>query len=127
VTGAEAASGDYAVDMRMMLQPLIPGMKHAEETDLGAEKARVAGDLQQGFGAGVKQQVVDQPFVLQREWSQFSRQGEDNVDIAGGEQFAFPRLKPAQAGIALAPWAMPVTTRNGEISITCLMVSFSLW
>ena len=73
VTGGEAASGDYAVDMRMMLQPLIPGMKYAEETDLGAEKARVAGDLQQGFGAGVKQQVADQLFVLQREWGEFSR------------------------------------------------------
>ena len=65
--GAEAASGDHAVHMRMMLQSLIPGMKHAEETDLGTEMATVASDLQQGFGAGVKQQVVDQPFVLQRE------------------------------------------------------------
>jgi hypothetical protein len=35
--------------------------------------ARVASDLQQGFGAGVKQQIVDQPFVQQREWGQFSR------------------------------------------------------
>jgi hypothetical protein len=57
----------------MMLQSLIPGMEHAEEADLGAQVARIGGDLQQGFGAGVKQQVVDQPFVLQREWGQFSR------------------------------------------------------
>ena len=46
VTGGEAASGDYAVDMRMMLQPLIPGVKYAEETDLGTEMTRVASDLQ---------------------------------------------------------------------------------
>jgi hypothetical protein len=72
----------------------------------------------------VKQQVVDQPFVLRREWGQFSRQREDNVDIAGGEQFALPRLEPAQAGVALAPWAMPVAARNGELTITCIMGSF---
>jgi hypothetical protein len=32
--------------MRVMLQSLVPGMKHAEEADLGAEMTRVAGDLQ---------------------------------------------------------------------------------
>jgi hypothetical protein len=31
---SEAAGGDHAVDMRMMLQSLVPGMEHAEETDL---------------------------------------------------------------------------------------------
>ena len=34
VAGSEAASGDRAVHMRMMLQSLIPGMEHAEEADL---------------------------------------------------------------------------------------------
>src|SRR5664280_3074882 len=109
--------------MRMMLQPLIPGMKHAEEADLGTKMTRVAGDLHKSFSAGVEQQVVDQPFVLQRERGQFSRQREDNVDIASGEQLAFPRLEPAQAGVALAPWAMPVTARvvrDGSMS-ACLL------
>jgi hypothetical protein len=112
----------------MMLQSLIPGMKHAEEADLGTEMTRVASDLQKGFGAGVKQQVIDQPFVLQRKWGQFSRQREDNVDIASGEQFAFPRLEPAQAGVALAPWAMPVTARvvrDGSMSALRTPVAMS--
>ncbi len=73
VTGTKAASGDHAVHMGVMLESLIPGMKYAEEADLGSEVTGIAGDLQQSFGAGVKQQVVDQPFVLQREWGQFSR------------------------------------------------------
>jgi len=33
----EPTGGDDAVDMRMKLQFLIPGMQHAEEADLGAE------------------------------------------------------------------------------------------
>jgi len=36
VVRSEATSGDYAVNMRMMLQSLIPGMEDAEEADLCA-------------------------------------------------------------------------------------------
>jgi multidrug efflux pump subunit AcrA (membrane-fusion protein) len=34
---SEATSGDHAMDMRMMLQSLIPSMEHAEEADLCAQ------------------------------------------------------------------------------------------
>jgi hypothetical protein len=30
-------------------------VEHAEEADLGSQEPGIAGDLQQGFGAGVKQ------------------------------------------------------------------------
>ena len=49
VVGSETAGGHHAVDMGMMLQSLVPGMEHAEEADLGAEVAWIAGDLQQGW------------------------------------------------------------------------------
>jgi hypothetical protein len=48
----KTTSGDYAVDMRMMLQALIPGVKHTKKADVGTEMARIAGDLQQAFGFG---------------------------------------------------------------------------
>lgn len=35
----ESASGNDAVDMRMVLQLLIPGMEHTEEADLRTEMA----------------------------------------------------------------------------------------
>jgi len=60
----EAAGGNDAVDVRMKLQALIPAVEHAEEADLGAEMPGIAGDFQQGLGARVKEQVVDQPLVL---------------------------------------------------------------
>src|ERR1039458_8253490 len=71
----------------------------------------IASDLQQSCSTGVKQQVVDQPFILQCERSQFPRQGEDNVHVAGRQQLSFPRLEPAQARIALTLGAVPVTAR----------------
>ena len=107
----ETAGGNDAVDMRMKLQALIPAMEHAEEADLGSEMPRIAGDFKQGLSAGVKEQVVDEPLVLQGEWGQFARQSEDGMDIASGQQFPLARLEPASARVALASWAMPVSAR----------------
>jgi len=61
----QTAGGNDAVDMRMKLQALIPAMEHAEEADLCAEVSRIASDLKQGLCARVKEQVVDEPLVLQ--------------------------------------------------------------
>src|ERR1700691_2245541 len=128
VIGSEAAGGKHAVDMGMMLQSLVPGMEHTEEADLGSKVPGIAGDVQQGFGTGMKQQVVDQTLVLQCERSEFPRQGEDDVHVAGGQQFPFPCLEPAQAGVALAPWAMPVATRvirDGSMSAVRAPIAMS--
>jgi hypothetical protein len=94
---SEAAGGNYTVGVRMKLQSLIPTMEHAEETDLGSKMVRIASNLKQSLGAGVKEQVVDQPLVLQCERSQFPRQREDGVHITGGQKFPLARLEPAHA------------------------------
>ena len=95
----------------MKLQSLIPGVQDAEEADLRAQMTWVAGHLEQRLGAGLKQQVEDHLLVLQRQWRQFTRQSEDGVHVACGQKFPFPRREPAQAGVALAPRAMPIATR----------------
>jgi hypothetical protein len=114
--------------MGMMLQSLVPGVEHAEEADLGSKVPGIASDLQQSCSTGVKQQVVDQSFILQCERSQFPRQGEDDVHIAGGQQLAFPRLEPAQAGIALTLGAVPVSARvvgDGGMSAVRALIAMS--
>ena len=60
----QTAGGNDAVDMRVKLQSLIPTVEHAEEADLGAKVSRIASDFQQRLRAGMKEQVVDEPFVL---------------------------------------------------------------
>ena len=59
--------------MRVELQALIPRVQHTEETDLGSEMARIAGDLQQRLSAGAKQQVEDDLLVLECYRRQFAR------------------------------------------------------
>src|SRR5665213_873892 len=103
VVGGEAASGGDAVDMGMMLEPLVPGVEHAEESDLRAEVAGIAGDLKQGRGTGLKEQVVDHALVLEREGSEFARQSEDEMHVAGGQELAFACLEPAHANASSCP------------------------
>ena len=107
----QTTGGQYAVDMGMKLQALVPAVEHAEEAYLGPQMPGIASDLQQGLGAGMKKQVVNQPLVLRCERGQFPWQGEDGVYITSGQQFLFPRLEPAQAGVALAARAMAVSAR----------------
>ena len=45
VLAGESAGGNDTVDMRMKLEFLVPGVKHAEETDLGSEMGGVARDF----------------------------------------------------------------------------------
>src|SRR5208282_4273239 len=128
VVRSEAAGGKHAVDMGMMLQSLVPGMEHAEEADLGSKMPGIASDLQRSCSTGVKQQVIDQPFILQCERSQFPRQGEDEVHIAGRQQLSFPRLEPAQAGVALTLGAVPVSARvvrDGSMSAVRALITMS--
>jgi len=60
----ESAGGDNAVDMGMKLELLVPGVKHAEEADLGPEMSGVASDLEKSFCTGTKQQTIDHFLVL---------------------------------------------------------------
>src|SRR5215467_5850320 len=51
----EAASGQHAVNMRMMLESLVLSVEHAEEADLDSQVPRIASDLQQSGSASVKE------------------------------------------------------------------------
>ena len=65
VVGTQSAGRDDAVNMRMVQQLLIPGMQHAEESDLRPQMFGVASNLEQSLGAGAEQQTIDLCFVLQ--------------------------------------------------------------
>ncbi len=105
----EAAGGHDAVNMRMVLQLLIPGVEDAEETDLGAEVPGIRGDLDQCLGAGAEEQSVDHFFVLQCQRRQLMGKREDDMRVGHRQQFGASRGQPAVARLALALRAVPVT------------------
>src|SRR5271166_4715563 len=80
----ESTGWEHAMDMGMKLEPLIPGVEHAEETDLSAQMSGIASHFEQGGGAGAKQQVVDELLVLQGKLCQFPRQSENDMHVGSG-------------------------------------------
>ena len=59
--------------MRVLLESLAPRVEYAEETDLCPQMFRVGCNLQQGLGASLKQQVVDDLLIVKREPRQIMR------------------------------------------------------
>src|SRR5258708_4096451 len=95
----------------MKLEFLIPGMEHAKESDIGAEVPWIARDLEKRRCAGLEQQAVDSPLVLQRQRGQFMGQREHDMNICGRQEFFGACFEPAVAGVALAFWAVPGAAR----------------
>ena len=129
VIAGESAGGNDAMDMGMKLEFLVPGVKHAEEADLGSEIGGVARDLHQGFGAGPEQQTVDEFPVLESQCSQLRRQREDDVHVGRGQQFTATRRDPAFPRPGLTLRAVPVATRvvgdGGTVSATGALIDMA--
>jgi hypothetical protein len=70
------------VDVRVMLQALSPGVEDHQSTNRRAQACRIRRDLQQRRCGGLKQEVVDDALIRQREPCQRFRHREDDVDVA---------------------------------------------
>ena len=73
------------MDVRMMLQLLVPGVEDTEEADLRTQMPGMSSDFEQGLGAGAEQQIVENLLVLQSQGRQKMRKGEDHMHVANGE------------------------------------------
>jgi hypothetical protein len=63
----ESAAGNDAVQMRVMMQRLSPGVQHRDGADLGAEVARVGGNAAQRLRRHAEQDGVDRRLVVERD------------------------------------------------------------
>ena len=123
----EPARGNDAVNVGMQEQVLSPGVQDADDTDLGSQVLRIDGDFQQRLCAGSEQQIVKQARVLQSQHIQFVRYGEDHVEVAGGQEFAFPCRQPALARLCLTLGAVAIAARVvGDGLITATRASIAM-
>jgi len=95
--GTQAAARNHAMQMRVMLQILAPGMQNGDEADLGTQVPGIDSDGAQSFGGGVKQDVVDGGLVLVRDRGDLLGQREDNVEIADGKEVGPAIFQPLRA------------------------------
>src|SRR6266545_8161147 len=113
------------MNMRMMLELLVPGVQHAEKADVGAEVLGIARDCKQGCGAGAEQQTIDGLLVLHGQRGEQVRQRENNVHVGRGKEFLLAVSQPTRARVALALWAVTVSARvvrDGTVSATGALV-----
>ena len=99
------------MDVGMQKQVLSPGVQDADHADLCAQVFAIDSDLQQGLRAGGEQQVVEQTRVLQRQHIEFVGHSEHDMEVTGGQEFAFAGRQPALAGLRLTLGAVPVSAR----------------
>ena len=74
-------------------------MQDADHADLGAQVFAIDGDLEQGLSG--EQQVVEQTRVFQGQHVEFVGHSEHNMEVAGGQEFAFASRQPALARLRL--------------------------
>jgi hypothetical protein len=103
------AAGHDAMDVRVVMQALAPGVKHGDEADLGAEMLRVGGDGAQRLGRHAQQDGIDGLLVLEGDLGHWRRQREHDAEVWHRLQFGLPGGKPLSARLPLALRAMPVT------------------
>ena len=63
--GRESIGRHHTMYMRMKFELLTPGMQNTEEADSCTKMLGIASDFEKCFGAGAKQEIVDDLLVLQ--------------------------------------------------------------
>ena len=85
-------------------------MQHRRNANLCAEMLLVSGNGQHGLGARLEQKIVDHPFVLEGDIGNGTRQCEDHMKIADGQQLGLTIGQPIACRCALAFGAMSIAT-----------------
>src|SRR5713101_2912449 len=109
--GRQAAGWHDVVHVRMADQRLAPRVEDAHAPDLGAQMARVGGDLAQRGRARLEEPAVHTTRIAVTERQERMRQREDDVHIRDVEELALPRGEPPLAGLRLALRTVSIPTR----------------
>src|SRR6266852_8805929 len=99
------------MDMRVGRELLTPGMQNAKEADFCTEVFGIAGHFEKGFRTGAKQEIVDDPLVLQDQGGQMTGKREDHMHVRRGKKFPATLFQPTIACARLTLWAVPISTR----------------
>ena len=105
--------------MVMGIELLIPGVQYGGKTDLSPQALVVPGKLFKGPGGGLKEEIKDEFAVQQGQGIEFVRQGNHQVEVAGGQTTLQARCQPPGLLSALALGTVPIAAgivRDGKIA-----------
>ena len=92
----------------MEVQVLPPAMQHGEKAELHAQTFGIPGNGEQRLGGGAEEDVVDGLFVEEGDSGDGLGEGEDHMEVLGGQQLCAALLQPFLACPTLALVAMAV-------------------
>jgi len=120
--GRQPTPRHHTVEVGMMVERLPPSMPHREKPDLRPQMARVASHGQEGLGHGLKEEVIEHPRVLEREWAEGMWEGKHHMDVGDIEQLRFASRKPGRLRPAWTLGAMPIATGVlGDLHVATLV------
>lgn len=123
---AQASAGNDAMEMRMVMEGLSPGVQNGETGDLRPEMFRVSAEGQQGLRNGAKEHPVDDAAILKRERRELLRNGEHHVEVLHIEQFLLTRLEPVGSSRPLTLRTMPIAARVVNRHLVTAAVLFEM-
>jgi len=125
--GSQSRAGDNVVDVQMEPKLARPGLKNAQETQLGAEVFGSGGDILEGAGAFLEEQIIERLLVLPEESAQLYWQSKGDQEIGDWKQLGLLPLDPVVGVLMAALGAGPMMAGMiSEVPVTTLTaVGFS--
>jgi hypothetical protein len=102
------AAGHNAMEVRVVMKILPPGVEHGKEADLGPEVLGIGSDGTQRIGGRAEEDVVDRGLVLEGDRRDLRRQREDDMEVWHGQQLGLPLVEPLRSCQPLALRAVAV-------------------
>lgn len=90
----EAASGNNAVHMYMILKLLVPGMEHLYDARNSSEMFFISGKLQKRFGAAFVEQAVKKLLIAAQKRVEFMWKGKNHMEVRGIYHFRPALIHP---------------------------------
>jgi hypothetical protein len=109
--GGQAATGNYAMQVRVMEKILTPGVQHRQEADLGAEVLGVLGYPPQGLARGAEQDIVNHSLVVKRKLRELIGNGKHHVKVVDRQKLGPLLVQPLGLGQRLTLGAVAITAR----------------
>jgi hypothetical protein len=101
-------------------------MQDRKEANVCPQVTRISGYLEHGLRTGAEQEVIENLLVLQRQWGEWVRQSEDNMDIGDRQKFVLTSHNPLVASATLTLGAMAIATtviRGGAIATARALIT----
>jgi len=120
---SQAAARNHAMQMRVKLEILTPGVENSKESDLGSEMFRIGSNGFQRFGGGTKKDAKHQVLILVGNGCDLVRHRKDDMEIADFQKFGLTVFNPFRPGERLAFGAVPVAATVEAITFIVTLIA----